>query len=266
MEKAVSRDGTTIAYERVGRGPALVLVSGALCTHATEAPLAGELADRHTVYVYDRRGRGESGDTAPCAVAREVEDLAAVIEAAGGEAGVHGMSSGGALALEAAASGLPITRVAVYEVPYSTAPAMRADAGAYTARLGALLAAGDRAGAVELFMGRVGVPPQAVAGMRQSPAWAGLEAVAPTLAYDDAVMGDGRVPAARLARIDRPVLVLCGDAGPQWFRDTGRAVAEAVPSGRYGTLGGQDHQVAPAALAPVLKEFFAGGHMGGTAR
>ncbi|MFD9502746.1 alpha/beta fold hydrolase [Streptomyces sp. NPDC060035] len=255
MKRAVSKDGTVIAYERHGDGPPLVLVGGATCTHEADAPLAAELAAAHTVYVYDRRGRGESGDTTAYAVAREVEDLAAVIAEAGGEAGVYGISSGGALALEAAASGLPITRTAVYEVPYSTDPAARADA--YTAALGERLAADDRGGAVELFLRRVGMPPEAVAGMRRAPFWKGLEALAPTLAHDDAVMGKGEVPAARLADIAQPVLVLCGGSSSQWFRDTGRVIAESAARGRYETLEGQDHQVAPAVLAPVLREFFA---------
>lgn len=257
MKRALSKDGTVIAYERHGDGPPLVLVGGATCTHEADLPLAMELAADRTVYVYDRRGRGESGDTTAYAVAREVEDLAAVIAEAGGEAGVYGISSGGALALEAAASGLPITRTAVYEVPYSTDPAARAEADAYTAALGERLAADDRGGAVALFLRRVGMPPEAVAGMRSAPFWESLEALAPTLAHDDAVMGGGEVPAARLADIARPVLVICGGSSPQWFRDTGRAIAESAAHGRYETLAGQDHQVAPAVLAPVLREFFA---------
>lgn len=257
MRTAVSEDGTAIAYERTGDGPPLVLVGGATCTHSADAPLAAELAASHTVHVYDRRGRGESGDTSPYAVAREIEDLAAVIEAAGGEAGVYGISSGGALVLQAAAAGLPISRLAVYEVPYATDPAISSGGEEYRARLGALLAAGDRAGAMELFLRRVGTPAEAVAGMRRAPVWKDLEALAPTLAYDDAVLGDGMVPAALVAAIDRPALVVCGDAGPQWFRDTGRTLAQALPRGRYETLNGQTHQVDPAVLAPVLREFFA---------
>lgn len=256
MRTAVSKDGTAIAYERTGDGPPLVLVGGALSTRAASAPLAVELAAGHAVHVYDRRGRGESGDTSPYAVAREVEDLAAVIEAAGGEAGVFGISSGGALVLEAAASGLPITRLAVYEVPYATTPERRAGAGEYLAELGRRLAVGDRGGAIELFLVRIGTPPEAVAGMRRAPFWKDLEALAPTLAYDHEVVGDA-IPVERLARIDRPALVVCGGAGPQWFGDTGRAVAGAVPRARYETLPGQTHAVDPAVLAPVLREFFA---------
>lgn len=256
MKKAVSKDGTAIAYERYGDGPPLVLVNGANCTRGTDVPLATELAAGHAVYVYDRRGRGDSGDTAPYAVDREVADLAAVIEAAGGTAGVYGISSGGALALRAAASGLPISRVAVYEVPYSTDPAERAAADAYSAELGRRLAAGDRGGAAELFLSRVGMPPEAIAGMRRAPFWKDFEALAPTLAYDDAVLAGGQLPTDRLARITVPVLVVCGGAGPEWFRTTGRAIASALPHGRYETLDGQDHRVDPAALAPLLQRFF----------
>lgn len=256
MKKAVSRDGTAIAFERFGDGPPLVLVNGANCTRGTDVPLATGLAADHTVYVYDRRGRGDSGDTAPYAVDREMEDLAAVIEVAGGTAGVYGISSGGALVLQAAASGLPISRVAVYEVPYSTDPAERTAADEYSAELGRRLAGDDRGGAAELFLSRVGMPPEAIAGMRQAPFWKDLESIAPTLAYDDAVMAGGQVPTDRLAQISVPVLVVCGGAGPEWFRDTGRAVAAALPHGRYETLDGQDHRVDPAALAPVLARFF----------
>ncbi|GAA2100113.1 alpha/beta hydrolase [Streptomyces albiaxialis] len=257
MRTALSQDGTPIAYERTGEGPPLVLVSGATCTHEADMPLAAELAGEHTVHVYDRRGRGGSGDTAPYAVAREVEDLAAVIDAAGGEAQVFGISSGGALALEAAASGVPVSRVAVYEVPYSDDPGVRAGSGAYSAELNRLLSAGDRAGAVGLFLRRVGMPEEELPGMRHAPFWKGMETLAPTLAYDDAVIGGGDLPAARLARIDQPVLVVCGGAGPEWWRDTGRSIAAAVRHGRYETLEGQEHRVEPTALAPVLRDFFA---------
>ncbi|MDT0306961.1 alpha/beta fold hydrolase [Streptomyces sp. DSM 44917] len=259
MEKTVSKDGTGIAYRQVGDGVPVVLVSPATCTHEADLPLAGELAAGGcAAYVYDRRGRGESGDTAPYAVAREVEDLAAVIEAAGGAAGVYGISSGGALALEAAASGLPIVRVAVYEVPWARDPTVLAGASAYTVELGERLAAGDRGGAVELFLRRVGLPTEAIAGMRQAPFWAGLVALAPTLAHDDAVMGGGEVPAGRLARIAQPLWAGCGGASAEWFRDTGRAIAAAAQRGRYETLEGQDHRVDTAVLAPVLARFFTG--------
>lgn len=258
MSAVLSRDGTTVAFDRSGSGPAVVLVDGAMCSR-TSGPmpaLARELAPSCAVYTYDRRGRGDSGDTAPYAVAREVEDLAAVIEEAGGSAYVYGISSGAALVLEAAASGLPIIKLALYD------PAFTAEAGdpqekkAYSHRLGELLAAGRRGDAVELFLTTVGVPPQAVAAMRQQPVWALSEAIAPTLGYDDAVLGDGTVPREKAARVAVPVLVLDGEASPAPLRHASTATAEALPHGRHQTLSGQGHDVAPEALAPVLREFF----------
>ncbi|WP_318214529.1 alpha/beta hydrolase [Streptomyces sp. SCL15-6] len=256
-KKTFSRDGTRIAYERTGQGPAVVLVSGAMSTGATLAPLAAELSDRFDVTVYDRRGRGESGDTAPYAVEREVEDLAALIEEVGGEASLYGISSGGALVLRAAASGLPVRRAAVYEVPYAMDDDSARARAEYTERLGEALGQGRRGDAVELFLRLTGLGEEMIRGARQSPMWAGMESVAPSLAYDDAVMGDARVPRAGLAEITVPVLALAGDAGAEWMREAARAVADAVPEGTYRTLGGQSHMVEPGVLAPVLAEFFA---------
>jgi pimeloyl-ACP methyl ester carboxylesterase len=257
-KKTLSRDGTPIAYESTGQGPALILVSGAMSTGGTVAPLAVPLSDRFKVLVYDRRGRGESGDTAPYAVAREVEDLAALVEAAGGEACLYGISSGGALVLEAAASGLPVRRVAVYETPFADFSERGAKERAeYTANLTAALAEGRRGDAVELFMRLAGMPDEMIQGARQSPMWAGMEAVAPTLAYDDTVLGDGLVPRERLASVSVPVLAVAGGASPDWLQEATRAVAEAAPKGSYRNLEGQTHMVDPNALAPVLAEYFA---------
>jgi pimeloyl-ACP methyl ester carboxylesterase len=257
-KKTLSRDGTPIAYESTGQGPALILVSGAMSTGGTVAPLAVPLSDRFKVLVYDRRGRGESGDTAPYAVAREVEDLAALVEAAGGEACLYGISSGGALVLEAAASGLPVRRVAVYETPFADFSERGAKERAeYTANLTAALAEGRRGDAVELFMRLAGMPDEMIQGARQSPMWAGMEAVAPTLAYDDTVLGDGLVPRERLASVSVPVLAVAGGASPDWLQEATRAVAEAAPKGAYRNLEGQTHMVDPNALAPVLAEYFA---------
>ncbi|MFE9398849.1 alpha/beta fold hydrolase [Streptomyces flavidovirens] len=258
MTKVISRDGTPIACERRGEGKPLILVGGALSTGAAEVPLAALLAPHFGVVTYDRRGRGDSGDTAPYAVAREVEDLAALVEEERGPVSVYGMSSGGALVLEAAASGVPFERIAVYEPPFTVVgPDDRAAKSRYSARLGELLAAGDRGGAAELFMSVVGLPPEVVAQVRDTPMWPELEALAPTLAYDDAVMGDGTVPAERLASVRPPVLVVDGGASPPAMRDAVRRVAEAVRRGRHRTLTGQVHDVAPHVLSPVLREFFA---------
>ncbi|MFI6641086.1 alpha/beta fold hydrolase [Streptomyces sp. NPDC050504] len=258
MEKTLSQDGTPIAFRRQGAGPSVVLVTGALSTAATDDALAALLAPRFTVFRYDRRGRGSSGDTAPYAVEREVEDLAAVLAQAGGRAGVYGMSSGAALVLRAVAAGLPVDRVAVYEPPYDLDPASRAAAAPDRARLRELVAAGDRTGALELFLTGTGMPPEMLDQMRRAPMWPGLQALAPTLAYDYAVMGDGEPPLAGLAAVARRTLVISGGASPEWMRSAARAVADAVPRARHRTLTGQTHEVAPQVLAPVLTDFFAG--------
>ncbi|BFO15550.1 alpha/beta hydrolase [Streptomyces sp. KM77-8] len=258
MDKNISsRDGTSLAYESAGRGATVVLVSGAMSTGATVAPLAARLAERFRVVVYDRRGRGGSGDTAPYAVEREVEDLAALIEAMGGEAALYGVSSGGALALRAAASGLPVRQVAVYETPYAMSEEDLGERARYTERLTAALGEGRRGDAVELFLRLTGLGEDVIQGARQSPMWAGMESIAPSLAYDDAVMGDGSAPREMLSSIPVPVLSIAGDASPAWMRAAARAIAESVPKGTYRALGGQTHMVEPDVLAPVLAEHFA---------
>ncbi|NWF25174.1 alpha/beta fold hydrolase [Streptomyces sp. PKU-EA00015] len=258
LNRTESADGTRIVYEQRGEGPALVLVGGALCTAASDAPLAELLAERFTVFTYDRRGRGSSGDTAPYAVEREAEDLAAVIAQAGGCALVHGTSSGAALALRAASDGLPIAMLSVYEPPFETDPELREARRSYEARMRALLAEGRPGDALAEFLGAVGMPPEALWGLRQLPVWADMEALAPTLAYDHEVMGDGSVPAARLAAVTERVLVVDGGASPAGMREAARAVAAALPRGRHRTLTGQRHEVAPHVLAPTLIDFFAG--------
>ncbi|MEU4172446.1 alpha/beta hydrolase [Streptomyces sp. NPDC026665] len=257
-KKTISRDGTPIAYERHGDGPTVVLVGGAMCTGATLAPLAEALSERFGAITYDRRGRGASGDTAPFAVAREVEDIAALIEACGGSAALYGISSGGALALEAALSGLPVREVAVYETPFAVDEVAGKQRAEYTQRLAELLGQDRRGDAVELFLTLVGTPPEMIAGVRMSHAWPGMEAIAPTLAYDDAALGTGesRVPRERLAGLSLPLLSVAGDASPAWMREAARTIAEAAPNGSYRTLEGQTHMVDPRALAPVLEEFF----------
>lgn len=255
--KAESADGTLIAYERRGSGPALVLVGGALCTAASDAPLAELLAPHFSVFTYDRRGRGASGDTAPYAVRREIEDLAAVIGAAGGRAAVHGMSSGAALALRAAAAGLPITQLSVYEPPFETDPVAAHDNTEYDGRMPALLAEGRRGDALAAFMAATRMTEETIAGLRLLPVWSGMEALAHTLVYDHEVMGDGMVPTGLLATVTARVMVVDGGASPVGMREAARAVATALPRGRHRTLTGQTHEVAPHVLAPTLVRFFA---------
>lgn len=245
MDKTLSRDGTLIAYRRRGDGPPVILVGGALGTAATEAPLAALLAARFSVVTYDRRGRGSSGDGKPYAVEREVEDLAALIERVGSRVSVFGMSSGGALALEAAASGLPVDLLAVYEPPYTPGPAGPLFKAVCTARLHRLLSAGDRGGAVELFLSQTGIAPDTIARMRRAPMWHALESVAHTLAYDDALLGDGSVPTERFASVTARTMVVCGGFSTTLARLATRALAEAVPRARHRTLTGQTREPAP---------------------
>ncbi|HVV18372.1 MAG TPA: alpha/beta fold hydrolase [Pseudonocardiaceae bacterium] len=250
MPVVTSPDGTEIAYEHTGSGPAVVLVDGAMCYRGAGplGPLAALLGHSHTVYTYDRRGRGASTDTPPYAVDREVEDLRAVIAATGGRAGVYGISSGAVLAL--AAAGPEITGLALYEPPFVPKQP------GYSDRLAELLAADRRGDAVALFMATVGMPEQMITGMRGTPGWAALEAIAPTLAYDDRILGDGSVPAAPGVTV--PTLVLSGGASPQFLQTAAKVTADAIPGAEHRTLEGQTHDVAAAALAPVLAEFFRG--------
>lgn len=257
--KTISRDGTPIGYERTGNGPALLLVDGALCSRSfgPMPKLAPFLAPHFTVFLYDRRGRGESGDTAPYARDREVEDIAALLREAGEPACLLGLSSGAALALEAAASGLAIRKVAAYEPPYVDIDGRNGGAR-HEAELRRLVAEDDRGGAVKYFMRTmVGLPAPMVVLMRLMPwIWRRLEAVAPTLPYDAAVMTDYKVPAARLATIATPTLVLHGGKTDVRLQQAARAVADAVPGARHRTLAGQTHNVKPAVLAPAVIEFF----------
>jgi pimeloyl-ACP methyl ester carboxylesterase len=257
MGQVQSSDGTAIAYERSGDGPALVIVGGAFADAATAAPLAAVLAPRFTVYAYDRRGRGASGDTPPYAVDREIEDLQAVIEEAGGSAFVYGHSSGAALALETAARGSGVAKLALYEPPYvvnGTGPRRPAD---LTRRLAELAAADRRGDAVELFMKEgPGVPDHLIAQMRRSPVWAGLENLAHTLHYDTTIMGDGSVPTERAAAVAAPTLVMDGGESPGWARASAEALAAALPDARHRRFEDQDHGVAHDVIGPVLKRFF----------
>jgi pimeloyl-ACP methyl ester carboxylesterase len=258
MQKALSSDGTEIAFDQLGDsdGPPVVLISGASCARGVHGELAGLLAGHFTVLNYDRRGRGDSGDTSPYAVQREIDDLAALLTAAGGEAAVFGNSSGAILGLRAAAAGLPITRLALWEPPFMTDPDAPRRQQAYVAELTALLGAGNRGDAMALFMSLVGLPAEMIAGMRHAPMWPAMEAIAPTLAYDAAVMGDSTVP-PDLAAVKIPVLVLTGGNTGDWAANTALALTGALPDAQHITLDGQDHNVAWDVIAPPLITFFA---------
>lgn len=267
MESVTSKDGTTIVYDRSGNGLAVILVGGATVTRQDQVPLATELAEHFAVYNYDRRGRGDSDDsdnTLPHALEREIEDIEALIAAAGGSAYLYGISSGGALVLEAAAAGVTASKIAVYEVPYDMLPGGDERYREYKESLTALLAEGRRGDAFALFMRFVGAPDEMIEGARDSPMWAGLEALAPTLAYDAACLGTGRPDAERLAKITQPTLIAVGGAsadsflggGGNFFEAAADAVAESIPHARRESIEGQTHMIDPKALAPVLTRFF----------
>jgi hypothetical protein len=264
--QVISRDATAIAFDRQGEGPAVILVGGGLVDRSEQAPLATVLAERFTVYNYDRRGRGESRDTSPYAVDREIEDLEALLAEAGGSAHLFGVSSGGALLLEAAAAGLPALTLAVYEVPYDMADDWPPRWQEYRDQLDAALLEGRRGDAVELFMRLVDIPDEAVLGMSQAPSWPALEDLAHTLAYDAACLGNGQPSAARLRSITQRTLVATGDA----FRDPGAppwvmaldgaadAIVRTVPGAERRILEGQSHVSDPQVMGDLLGQFFTG--------
>jgi pimeloyl-ACP methyl ester carboxylesterase len=255
MDTVTSKDGTTIAFDRLGDGPPVISVCGGSTDRMANAPLAELLAEHFTVFNYDRRGRGDSGDAAPYAVEREVEDLDAVIDAAGRSAFVYGTSSGGALALEAAASGLAITKLAIWEPPFSLDESSRPPAD-QVQRYNEMISAGHRGDAVEYFMTKVvGLPPEFVAYARTQPFWQRQEELAHTLAYDATIMGDYSLP-AELAAVSAPTLVMAGGGSFPFMRETARALADVIPDAQTRILEGQEHNVDPSALAPVLVEFF----------
>ena len=257
MNTVESKDGTTIAYDRHGNGPALVLVDGALCGRA-QGPMpdvAAELADRFTVYNYDRRGRGDSGDTLPYAVEREIEDIEAVIELAGGKAHLYGSSSGAGLALEAAAAGAPVDKLVLWEPPYNLDPAGRPPADSVE-QLDRMVGEGRRGDAAEFFMTQmVRLPAEFAAFARTQPWWAAQEAIAHTLAYDARVMGDYSVPTDTAARVTVPTIILTGGASFALFKPTAEALVAAMPDARTEVLDGQEHNVDPAVLGPAMAAF-----------
>lgn len=263
METVRSGDGTVIAYERTGHGPPVVLVAGATCDRRVNAPVAELLSAHCTVFNYDRRGRGESteesaADYSPALLLeREIQDLHAVIGAAGGAAGVWGSSSGAVLALEAAAAGLPVTRLALWDPPYGLTEEDSRGHLQYVRNLQELLLQNRHGEAMALFLRTIDLPEEFIAGMRQSPMWADMVKIAPTLRYDAAALGDGLLPARRLRSLKVPTLVLDGEASAGVLRNAARAVADTLPDATHRTLQGQEHNVAAEAIAPVLAGFFA---------
>jgi pimeloyl-ACP methyl ester carboxylesterase len=271
MDTVISSDGTKIAYDLVGEGPTVILVGGALSFRKFKGmeELARLLSDRCTVINYDRRGRGDSTDMTPFALEREVEDIAALIEAAGGRASLWGWSSGGALALHAAKAGIGVERISVYEVPFITDPRAARPTPDYGQRLDELVAADDRDAAVKHFMrNAMGIPAPFVLMMRMMPIWRDLRAVAHTLPYDWVALGSQRMYGAPIdadewASVTMPTLVVAGEKSPEVLRSSSRALAAALPNARFRELAGVSHNLKMKTLAPVLGEFF--GTAGATA-
>ncbi len=260
MQKVTSSDGTAIAYERIGDGPPLILVGGAFNDRRSPAagmPLAQELAPDFTVYAYDRRGRGDSGDTLPYAVEREVEDLQALIGVAGGSAALFGHSSGAALALRAAAEVAGVSRLAVFEPPFVAQGEGDSRNSDVAREIDRLVSDGKRGEAVELFQLSIGIPPEIVAQLRHAPFRPALEAIAHTLVYELAVLGSGAVP-AEVQKIDAPTLVLVGGGSPEPLRVAGRTVADAVPGAQLHVIEGTDHSAGPELIAPPVRTFLTG--------
>ena len=255
MERVTSKDGTTIAFERLGSGPPVVLVCGGSVDRTADAAIAQELASHFTVFNYDRRGRGDSGDTLPYAIEREVEDIDAVIGAAGGSAFLWGSSSGAVLALIAAES-VPVTKLALWEPPFVPEGVPRPPED-QVSQYETMIAEGRRGDAVEYFMTKViGMPAEVVAGARTQPWWSATEALAHTLAYDARIMADYSIPKDLVASVKVPTLVIAGGADFPWMRQTAETLAAALPDGQVRILVGQGHDVDPGVLAPVLTEFF----------
>jgi pimeloyl-ACP methyl ester carboxylesterase len=261
MPTVTSADGTTIAYETRGSGPALILVDGAMC-YRDSGPardLAAALADDYTVYLYDRRGRGQSGNTLPWSADREIDDLAALLTAAGGEAALLGCSSGAVLAADAANRLDGITKIALYEPPFIVDDTREPREATFTADTEALIARDDRSAAIKKFMRHVGVPGFVLMIMPLTPPWKKLTAVAHTLPYDLHILGDtGRgapLDPTRWSGATIPAIVIDGGKSPQYMRNAAKALSEALPKAGYRTLPGQTHMVKAAALAPAVKEF-----------
>jgi pimeloyl-ACP methyl ester carboxylesterase len=262
VKTVTSKDGTTIAFDQSGNGPVVILVDGALQYRAFDqgmAQLEDLLAPHFTVIHYDRRGRGDSTDTQPYALEREIEDIEAIIDEVGGSASLYGISSGSALAMHAAIKlGAKVKKLAMYEAPYNDDETAQQVWKDYTKKLAELLAANRKGDAVGHFMMLVGASPEDVEGILQTPMWPLWESVAPTLAYDHiAALGeDGTVPLEQAARVSVPTLVMDGGASFPFMHTTATALANAIPNAQHRTLEGQTHEVESEALAPVLTEFF----------
>ena len=260
----LSPDGTTLSIERMGTGPSLVLVDGAFCgrNFGPARALANELKNAFTVYFYDRRGRGDSGETMPYSVEREIEDLKAVLEEAGASPYVYGISSGAALALEAAAAGVPMRRLATYEAPYTGVRGVSGNPESHREHLESLLRDGKRGAAVSYFLVKMVKAPAFLPYLlRLMPGvWKKQIAAANTLPYEARVTNDFVAPLERLRQITVPTLVMVGGKAANPMIEGQKAIAGAIPGSEHRVLDGQTHQVSAAAIATQLRDYFATGN------
>jgi pimeloyl-ACP methyl ester carboxylesterase len=261
MPSVQSRDGTRVDFDRAGEGPPIILVDGAMCYREVgrSTKLAKRLAGHFTVFTYDRRGRGRSGDTAPYAAEREIEDLQALIAEAGGSAYLFAQSSGCALALETAARDSGVRKLALYEAPLDLDGLRATVVEDYPAKLRALLDEGRRGDAVKLFLRQVGLPGPIIALIRVLPMWPKMAAIAHTLSYDDAVValakGSGQRIPERWTALAVPTLAVAGSKSPEWMRCGMKTLSGLLPNAQFRLLEGQTHNINPEAHAPVLTEF-----------
>jgi pimeloyl-ACP methyl ester carboxylesterase len=261
MRFVISEDGTNIVYHKTGRGPALILVDGAFCSKdfGPMPKLAPLLASSFTVFIYDRRARGESGDTSPYAIQREIEDIQALIKEAGGSAFLFGISSGAILAMKAVANGLNISRLALYEPPFNIGKKYKGPPAGYREELQRMLGAGNKADAVKYFLKKViGLPALLVFIIRLTPNWSKMKGNANSLPYDAEIVGDGSMPVEQVSLITIPTIAIAGEKSPDMLREAAKSVAGSIQNAQHQVLKGQTHNVSATILAPVLTEFFTG--------
>jgi pimeloyl-ACP methyl ester carboxylesterase len=259
MTQVTSKDGTKIAFEKSGTGPALIIVSGALSARSLfegEPRLLVETLSKHfTVYIYDRRGRGDSTDEQPYDVEREIEDLESLIQETGGQAYLYGVSSGGALSLRAAAKlgAGKVQILAIFEVPYGQGKEVfdKQKEG-----VNERIKNGKPGDAAAFFLSQIGTPREALQKMKSSPAWRTFENIDFTLNYDYQVLGDGAIPRDIVKTITIPTLVMVGEKGMEFMHATAEQLATLIPNAEYKTLKGQMHQPKAEVVAPALSAFF----------
>jgi pimeloyl-ACP methyl ester carboxylesterase len=256
VQRVTSHDGTEIAFETSGEGPALVLVGGSLADHQFYVPLAQALAPYFTVYNFDRRGRGQSGDTKPYAVERELEDVAALLATTNEPVFMYGHSAGAALALRAVAAGLTVAKLALADPPFTPRgeddEVAKADHARQAASIQALLEQGDVKGSVTFFLQDYGLAEEELEAMFQSPAGETMLHCAGTLPYDYALLGDGLVPTELAAKVNVPTLVMAAAAMPQ----TAQALVTVLSNAYFRAMETSAHDLPPADIAETLIEFF----------